>query len=205
MPYSLPYTEVNGTLADATQVQANFVALLNAVNNALARDGSLAATGSLNMGGFKISNGAVPTLSGDFATMGWVQGLGYITSSALSPYLTTATAAATYAPLPAFPLGYLDLVGSSPAGAYTLVLGDRGQTLIGPGPFTIPSNAAVAFPARTVITGIVTAATTIAITTDTLTLAGTALTGARTLAANAVFTIIKTGATTWLISGSGVS
>ena len=103
------------------------------------------------------------------------------------------------------PIGYLDLVGSSPAGAYTLVLGDRGQTLIGPGPFTIPANASVAFPVRTVITFIATAATTLAITTDTMTLAGSATTGTRTLAANAIATIIKTGAATWLISGTGAS
>ena len=41
MAYSLPYTEVNGTLADATQVYANFVALLNGLNNSLAKDGSI--------------------------------------------------------------------------------------------------------------------------------------------------------------------
>lgn len=99
------------------------------------------------------------------------------------------------------PAGFLDLVGSSPAGAYTLVIGDRGQALIGPGPFTIPANASVAFPVRTVVTFIATAATTVAITTDTLTLHGTATTGTRTVPINGVCTVIKTGAAAWLATG----
>lgn len=46
---------------------------------------------------------------------------------------------------------------------------------------------------------------TIAITTDTLTLAGAGTTGSRTLAANGQATILKTGTTSWKISGVGLT
>jgi len=122
--YSLPYTEVNGTLADATQVYANFVALLNGLNNSLAKDGSIAAAGPLNMGGFKVYNSAAPVLPNDLTTMSWVQGLGYQTAAQIATlgYLTTASATSTYAPLVSPALtGTPTLngapLGSTPAGA----------------------------------------------------------------------------------------
>ena len=124
MAYSLPYTEVNGTLADATQVYANFVALLNGLNNSLAKDGSIPAAGPLNMAGYKVYNSAAPVLPGDLTTMSWVQGLGYQTAAQISSlgYLTTATATSTYAPLVSPALtGTPTLngapLGSTPAGA----------------------------------------------------------------------------------------
>ena len=46
---------------------------------------------------------------------------------------------------------------------------------------------------------------TIAITSDTMTLAGTATTGSRTLAANGIATAIKVGTTSWIISGTGLT
>lgn len=216
MAYSLPYTLVNATLADATQVQANFVALLAGLNNSFARDGSISAAGPINMAGYKVTAVGTPTAATDAATMGWVQGLGYQTAAnvtaSLGSYITTAIAAATYAPLTSaalvtptingFKPGYLDLVGSAQA-VYTLVPADEGQTIFASGNQTIPANASVAFPVRTVVTYVNTtaAALTIAITTDTLTLHGTTTTGTRTLLANGIATIIKTGATTWLVTG----
>jgi hypothetical protein len=141
----------------------------------------------------------------------------YVTTATIASYSTTAQIAAVYAPLASPALtgtptinglapGYLDLVGST-QGAYTLVLADRGQTILASGNQTIPANASVAFPTRTVITFVNTTAgnITIAITTDTLTLAGSSLTGTRTLSQNGIATIVKTGAATWLISGPGVS
>ena len=46
---------------------------------------------------------------------------------------------------------------------------------------------------------------TIAITSDTMRLAGVGTTGSRTLAANGIATAIKLTSTEWIISGSGLS
>lgn len=96
--------------------------------------------------------------------------------------------------------------------AYTTVLGDGGGMIIHASSdnnartFTIDSNANVAYPLYTVITFVNSINTvTIAITSDTMTLAGTASTGNRTLAVNGVATAVKVGATSWLISGPGLT
>jgi hypothetical protein len=47
-------------------------------------------------------------------------------------------------------------------------------------------------------------AVTIAITTDTIRLAGAGTTGSRTLAANGIATAIKITLTEWIISGTGL-
>jgi hypothetical protein len=46
---------------------------------------------------------------------------------------------------------------------------------------------------------------TIAITTDTMTLMGAGTTGSRTLAENGIATALKITATTWVISGTGLT
>jgi hypothetical protein len=46
---------------------------------------------------------------------------------------------------------------------------------------------------------------TIAITTDTMRLAGDGSTGSRTLAANGIATAVKVTSTEWLISGTGLT
>lgn len=93
----------------------------------------------------------------------------------------------------------------------SLTLDDIGAVLIHPSAdttarvVTVPANASVAFPVRTVITitnlngaGVV----TIAITSDTMRLSGPGTTGSRTLADNGVATLIKVAATEWIIFGS---
>lgn len=105
-------------------------------------------------------------------------------------------------------LGYRDLIINSQTAAYTLALTDRGKQIsITSGGVTIPANAAVAFPVGSVVVVFNNSATpqTIAITTDTLRLAGTTTTGSRTISAYGVATLIKQGTTTWVVSGSGVS
>jgi hypothetical protein len=107
-------------------------------------------------------------------------------------------------------LGYLNIPQNSQSAAYTLVLTDAGKHILHPSAdttartFTIPANGTVAFPIGTAVTfvnqngaGVV----TIAITTDTMRLAGPGTTGSRTLAANGVATAIKVTATEWIISG----
>ncbi len=72
---------------------------------------------------------------------------------------------------------------------------------------TIPANASVAFEIGTSIVFINAASvtTTIAITSDTLLLAGTGATGSRTLAPHGVATLVKITATSWIASGNGLS
>lgn len=93
--------------------------------------------------------------------------------------------------------------------AYQFAFGDEGSavrhTSATPHTYTIPANSGTPFPIGTVITVINepgAGAVTIAITTDTLNRGdGTAGTGNRTVPANAVANLIKTSATTWMITG----
>jgi hypothetical protein len=71
---------------------------------------------------------------------------------------------------------------------------------------TIPANSSVPFEIGTTVV-IVNANVTssIAITSDTLRLVGTATTGTRTLAAYGMATLLKIDATTWIASGNGLA
>ena len=94
--------------------------------------------------------------------------------------------------------------------AYTLALGDEGSIIAHSGAtaqtITIPANSSVAFPVGTAVTVVnepSAANVTVSITTDTLNRGdGTAGTGSRTVPANSVVTLIKTSATTWMITGN---
>jgi hypothetical protein len=71
---------------------------------------------------------------------------------------------------------------------------------------TIPANASVPLEIGTTIVIInANVTSSIAITTDTLRLAGTATTGTRALAAYGMATLIKIAATTWIASGNGLT
>ena len=71
---------------------------------------------------------------------------------------------------------------------------------------TIPANSSVPFEIGTTVVIINENVTSsIAITTDTLRLVGTATTGTRTLAAYGMATLVKVDATTWMASGNGLS
>lgn len=110
-------------------------------------------------------------------------------------------------------VGYMDMPVSVSSDNYTLVLSDRGKTIQHPSGggasdvFTIPANSSVAFPIGTVIgfENLDSNALSIAITTDTLTLAGTTTTGTRTLGQNGVAVARKVTSTSWLIWGIALS
>lgn len=145
--------------------------------------------------------------------------------------ITAATAAATYAPIASptftgtpqipdnaasstnYPVGYREAPRNAQTGNYTLVLADRGKSVVmGDGTATaitatIPANSSVAFPIGTVIifVNLNTVGLSIAITTDTLTLANSTTTGTRTLARNGLATCVKINTTSWLISGAGLT
>lgn len=101
---------------------------------------------------------------------------------------------------------------NSQSAAYTTVLSDAGKHILhptadnNPRTFTIDSNANVAYQVGTCITFVNQINTvTIAITTDTMTLAGAGTTGSRTLAANGIATAMKVASTSWVINGVGLS
>jgi hypothetical protein len=73
--------------------------------------------------------------------------------------------------------------------------------------FTIDSNANVAYPIGTTLTFINETANvvTIAITSDTLVLAGTGSTGSRSLAQYGMATAVKITSTKWYINGNGLT
>lgn len=110
-------------------------------------------------------------------------------------------------------VGYKNIPQNSRSAAYTTVLGDAGKHIFHPSSdanartFTIDSNANVAYPIGTAITFInmTSQVVTIAITSDTMNLAGTGTTGSRSLAQYGVATAIKIDTTLWIISGTGLT
>ena len=101
---------------------------------------------------------------------------------------------------------------NSQSAAYTTVATDAQKHLLHPTAdnnartYTIPANATVPYPIGTCISFVNLINTlTIAITTDTLTMAGSGSSGSRTLAASGVATAMKIAATQWIISGTGLT
>lgn len=117
------------------------------------------------------------------------------------------------APTQVYDVGYLGIPqvgGAIKVGSYTAVLADAGQHIAFNAAAltaTIPANASVAYPVGTTLTFINTnaAVLNIAITSDTMTMANTVLTGARTLGQNGLATAVKITSTSWLISGVGLA
>ena len=71
---------------------------------------------------------------------------------------------------------------------------------------TIPANVSIAFPVGAMLTFVnFINVLSIAITSDTMYLAGTSSSGTRTLAANGVATALKVTANIWIISGTGLA
>jgi len=110
-------------------------------------------------------------------------------------------------------IGYRGTPQNAQTGSYTCVMADAGKTIYhasgaGAGDtYTIPANGSVAYEIGTAITfvNMDSNSVTIAITTDTLYLAGTGSTGSRTLAQYGIATAVKLTSTTWIISGTGLT
>lgn len=168
--------------------------------------GSLTLSAALIYGGVTLSNAVTGTGNMVLATSPTLTTplLGTPTSGNLS----NCTADGTNA------VGFLGVPQNSQSAPYTLVLADAGKQIYHPSAdttartFTIPANASVAFPIGTAVTfindtsgGVI----TIAITSDTLILAGAGTTGSRSLAANGIATAIKMTSVRWMINGTGLT
>jgi len=110
-------------------------------------------------------------------------------------------------------VGFRNTPVNSKSENYTLLLADSGKTIFHPASdandrtFTIPANSSVAYAVGTVVTFINLSANdlTIAITTDTMYLAGDGATGSRTLAEYGVASAVKVASATWVVSGNGLT
>lgn len=109
--------------------------------------------------------------------------------------------------------GFRGVPINSQSANYTTVAADAGKMLLHPSgggsgdTFTIDSNANVAYEVGTAITfcNMDSNGLSIAITSDTLNLAGAGTTGTRTLAQYGIATALKVTSTGWLISGTGLT
>ena len=104
--------------------------------------------------------------------------------------------------------GFRGLPQNAQTGAYTLALSDIGKQVSNTtGGWVIPANASIAFPigAAVVLYNNSGTSQNVSITSDTLRLAGTTLTGTAALAEYGIATCTKVGSTTWVISCAGVS
>jgi hypothetical protein len=135
-------------------------------------------------------------------------------ATTLTPSFTTVTAAGAMTSVPvagagSYTVGYLE-VPQRVTGTTTLGLSDSGKhiyTASGGQTYTIPANSSVAYPIGTAISFVNQSSTpcTIAITSDTLYLAGAGTTGSRTVGTYGFATILKIAATTWIISGTAIT
>jgi hypothetical protein len=148
-------------------------------------------------------NGVGLTLSGNASIGGTLSVTGALT---LNGALTTDNTTADEAGFKGIPQN------SQTGGGYTCVLADAGKHVLvdgsTTGTVTIPANASVAYPVGTALTFANASTTTscnIAITSDTLCLAGTTTTGTRTLGVRGLATAVKLASTFWFISGTGLS
>jgi hypothetical protein len=189
------------TLSDGHERTVRFTGILTLTNGA-----SLVLPGGAN----------ITTAAGDFAVFrgyaaGVVRCVGYSKASGKAVIANTAAevgAQAVDAQL------FSNIPQNSKSAAYTTILTDAQKHIFHPSAdttartWTIDSNANVAYPIGTAITfinqnagGVI----TIAITSDTMRLAGAGTTGNRSLAANGIATAIKVTSTEWIISGTGLT
>ena len=155
-------------------------------------------------------------LSASTSTANWLNLVDYARAYLIVTASSVVTAATDYRVGPGGALGSAarERRINSQSAAYTMVLADSEMFIFHPAAdttartWTIPANSAVAYPIGTEIEFIVENASgiiTIAITTDTLRLAGSIMTGSRVLMANGHAIAKKVTATSWLIRGTGLT
>ena len=212
-------------IADGTANQALVTDGAGVLSFASTGTGTVTAVSVASSNGFAgtSSGGATPALTLSTSITGVLKGNGTAISAASAGTDYVAPSGALGTPssgtLSSCTVDGTDAVGfrnvpiASKSAAYTTVLSDSGKVIFHPSTdanartFTIDSNANVAYPLGTALTFInmTSQAVTVAITSDTMYLAGTGTTGSRTLAQYGMATAIKMTSTTWMISGSGLT
>ena len=184
---------------------------------------SLPTASTTTLGGVKVDGSTITISGGVISASAGTAAAGTLTGSTLASNVTASslTSVGTLTSLAVtgaittggLTVGTLIMPQNSQTTSYTAVLGDSGKHIyFGSGSSitaTIPANASVAYPTGTTLTfvNMTSGNVSIAITTDTMYLAGAAssTTGTRTLAQYGVATAIKLAATTWIISGTNLS
>ena len=197
-------TTVTGTLTSTSTIQGTtgtFTGSTLAINGATpaitSTNTSAASIFTSTVSGVTIGSSTIKTTAYPLAPIGTTSGT--VTQSAqLSGYLGMPQNPYVAAGIWAYGIGSLD------AGKHIYVTGTPTSATI-----TIPANSSMAFEIGTtiVVMNDLGAATniSIAITTDTLQLAGTGATGTRTLARYGVASMTKVTSTKWIISGNGLT
>ena len=189
--------------ANITSVAATFP------NSYLANSTATLGNATITLGSTTTSVGNL-TLNNVTISGGTENGVSYTNVSITSGNITGTVSNATSDSVNV--VGFMGIPQNSQNGNYGLVLADAGKHIYHPSgqaaaTYTIPANSNIAYTVGTSITFINGSANnvSIAITTDTMTLANSATTGTRTLTANGVATCVKVTSTSWLISGAGLS
>jgi hypothetical protein len=214
----LTVPDVSGTIALADTAQTLTNKTLNNTNILTLRDDRLTiqdnadATKQLTFELSGITTGTTRTLtapdaSGTIATIDATQTLSNKTIS--SSTISTSTTVPSANAVNVREVGTRGVPLTTQDANYTLALTDAGCSVrhtSGTHTYTIPANASVAFPIGTAITIINepgAGAITLNITSDTLNRGdGVTGTGTRTISAHSMATIVKTTATTWMITGA---
>lgn len=110
-------------------------------------------------------------------------------------------------------IGYINVPSNPQSAAYGILAADAGYSIDHPAAdtnartYTLPANGTIPLAVGTCISfsNMTAAVITIAVTSDTMYLAGTGTTGSRSLARYGVATARKITATDWLISGTGLT
>jgi hypothetical protein len=195
---------LNGTVGATTASTGAFTTISGALT------GTVGATSP--------TTGAFTTVNGNTITTG--TGVLTLAAGKTLTASNTLTLAGTDSTTMTFPsasaaIGYLNIPqitkvadGAPTTGADLTYSGKHIYHTSTAGTFTIPANSSIAYPIGTALSfsnGNGAGALTIAITTDTMYLAGAGTTGSRTLAANGVATAMKVESTVWQISGVGLT
>ena len=214
-----------GDVAGPASSTNNHVALFDGTTGKLLKDGGALPPGLTDgdKGDIVVSaSGTTWTVDNDVVTNAKLANMaaltikGRATGSTGDPEDLTAAQAATIVQgdgLDADATGFRGIPQNSQSGNYTCVAADAGKEIYHPSgagagdTFTLPANGSVAYEigAAITFTNMDSNALSIAITTDTLYLAGAGTTGTRTLAQYGTATAVKKTGTTWLISGVGLT
>lgn len=207
--YTLPAGNpvVTGTTISSSTTNTTNSDIATALTNCITRDGQSTPSANLPMNAKKLTGLAAGTTAGDSVRYEQVLLLTGGTMTGAITFASGQTVDGTNG------VGYINIPQNSQSAAYTLVAADAGKHIFHPSTdanartFTIPANGSVAYPIGTAISfvNMTSQVVSIAITTDTMYLAGTGTTGTRSLAQYGTATALKMTSTTWIISGAGLT
>ena len=214
---AVPYTFGSATSAiPLSQLDSNFATTITLGNTAIQLGNTVTTLNNMTLANVTISSVASAFPNGYLANSNVIVGNTTLTLGTTVTQLgnlTISNVTVANAVVDSVNVaGFMGIPQNSQNGNYNIVLGDAGKHIYhaagqAAATYTIPANSNVAFTTGSAITIVNGSANnvSIAITTDTMTLANSSTTGTRTLTANGVATCIKVTSTSWIISGSGLS